>query len=302
MRRVILTAFGIGVGLGCATEQHARREEEEKENKAKPTQVVVVQTRKHDEATALAEQERRRQAEARLREATRRATEARMRAELEAERARRLKLEREQEAERAQEAKLRAQQADRELEAARSAQAQLAQELEAERARSRVREEARASEERARLDAEERARSALEQVANVRQEARGLVVTLAAPVLFAFDDATLLSSAKQRLDAIADALRASGSEIFLVEGHTDAKGSDSYNIDLSRRRAEAVRSYFLSRGVPPEQIRAYGYGEHRPVASNASPEGRANNRRVEIILPGFGRGGSGAAEENASRQ
>ena len=301
MRRWMIAALALGGGVGCASDEHARREEQ-RDKQRKAAQVVVVQTRKHDETAVRAEEERHRQAEARLREAAKREAEAKARAELEAERARRLRLEREQEAERAREAALRAKQADRELDAARSAQAQLAQELEAERERARAREQEREGEARARLEAEERARAALEQIANVRQEARGLVVTLAAPILFAFDDANLLPSAQQRLDAIADALRASGNELFIVEGHTDAKGSDAYNIDLSRRRAEAVRGHLLSRGVPQQQIRAYGYGEHRPVASNGSPEGRANNRRVEIILPGFGMGGSGAPEETAPRK
>jgi outer membrane protein OmpA-like peptidoglycan-associated protein len=292
----MIAVLGLGVGFGCASEEHARRDEQG-DKQRKGTQVVVVQTHKQDEAAAKDEQERQRQADARLREAARREAEARTRAELEAERARRLQLEREQQAEQARQAALRAQQTDRELEAARAAQAQLAQELEAERERARGREQAEANEARARVEAEERARAALEEVANVRQEARGLVVTLAAPILFAFNDATLLPSAQQRLDAIADALHASGNELFIVEGHTDSKGSDAYNLDLSRRRAEAVRAQLLSRGARPEQVRAYGYGELRPVASNASPEGRANNRRVEIILPGFGIGGSGAGDE-----
>lgn len=256
----------------------------------------MVQTRRHDDSAERAAQERQRQEEARQREAQQREADARARAQLEAERERRLRAERAAEAQRLEAERLRAQQTERELEAARVAQEQLAHELEEERARAREREEAFAAQEKARLEAEQHARRALEQVANVRQEARGLVVTLAAPILFAFDDANLLPSAKQRLDVIADALRASGNDFFLVEGHTDAKGSDSYNVDLSRRRAESVRSYFMSRGVPAEQIRAYGYGEHRPVASNDSPEGRANNRRVEIVLPEFGMGGSGSQQ------
>ena len=61
-------------------------------------------------------------------------------------------------------------------------------------------------------------------------------------------------------------------------------GSDAKNLDLSQRRAEAVRSYLVSQGVKPERIKAVGKGETVPVADNKSPEGRANNRRVEIVV------------------
>jgi outer membrane protein OmpA-like peptidoglycan-associated protein len=316
MRRVLTTALGIGLAWGCAADEHARREESKsssKESKAKEkgTGYVIVQTRTRNDAAAQAEQQRvqaeqqrMREAEARVREAADREAEARAKAELEAERAQRLKAERASEADRAELAQLRAQQAQRELEQARQAQAQLSKDLEEERQRARAQaqaladaQRARVEAERARVQAEQNARGALEQVATVRQEARGLVVTLAAPVLFGSNDATLLPSAQERLDVVADALRASGNESFRVEGHTDSRGSDNYNIELSRRRAEAVRTFLMSRGVDPDQIRAYGYGEQRPVASNASPEGRANNRRVEIVLPNFGVGGAGGPNE-----
>ena len=70
----------------------------------------------------------------------------------------------------------------------------------------------------------------------------------------------------------------------VVEGYTDSKGPPWSNIDLSRRRAEAVRSYLVSRGCPTDRIVARGMGSDRPVADNASGEGRANNRRVEIVI------------------
>lgn len=71
---------------------------------------------------------------------------------------------------------------------------------------------------------------------------------------------------------------------IVVEGHTDSQGSDSSNQALSERRAQAVVSFLVSRGVSAEQIRAQGLGESRPIADNNSPEGRANNRRVEIVI------------------
>jgi outer membrane protein OmpA-like peptidoglycan-associated protein len=324
MRRALMGALGLGLAWGCAGEEHARRQDA----KEKGTKVTIVQTRTRGEDGAQsdqqraqaererAEQQRRREAEARLREASERESQARMRAELEAERAQRMRAERAVEADRAELAQLRAQQAQRELEQARQAQAQLRKELEEERQRTKSQaealseaqraraesERARAEAEGARTQAEQSARGALEQVASVRQETRGLVVTLAAPVLFGVNDATLLPSAQERLDAIADALRASGSEMFRIEGHTDSRGSERYNLELSQRRAEAVRSFLVARGVNPDQIRAYGYGEQRPIATNATADGRANNRRVEIVLPNFGVGGAGGPRQGQDQR
>jgi len=70
----------------------------------------------------------------------------------------------------------------------------------------------------------------------------------------------------------------------VVEGHTDAKGSETYNLDLSARRAEAVRSYLVSQGVDQSRVSSQGLGFARPIADNKSAEGRANNRRVEIVV------------------
>jgi outer membrane protein OmpA-like peptidoglycan-associated protein len=75
----------------------------------------------------------------------------------------------------------------------------------------------------------------------------------------------------------------------VIEGHTDSRGSDSHNVDLSQRRAEAVRTYLVSRGYPSERIQAHGIGKGRPTTSNDTSEGRANNRRVEIIVQPAGK-------------
>jgi len=86
------------------------------------------------------------------------------------------------------------------------------------------------------------------------------------------------------LDEVATALQKSDAEKFVVEGHTDSIGSDATNEELSYRRAQTVHDYLIERGVPAEKIRAVGYGKSRPVADNTTAEGRANNRRVEIII------------------
>ena len=136
-------------------------------------------------------------------------------------------------------------------------------------------------------DSEKRAADALAELAKlaaVKEEERGLVVTLSGGVLFRSAESTLLSSAQVKLDQVAKALLAVNARNLIVEGHTDSRGSESYNQGLSQRRADAVRDYLVQRGYPANRIQTRGKGEGSPIADNASPEGRANNRRVEIII------------------
>ena len=143
------------------------------------------------------------------------------------------------------------------------------------------------TERQARLAAEKKAEEAtanLAKIAMVKQEARGLVITLSGSVLFTSGRSTLLANARPKLDEVATALQKSDAEKFVVEGHTDSIGSDATNEELSYRRAQTVHDYLIERGVPAQKIRAVGYGKSRPVADNTTAEGRANNRRVEIII------------------
>jgi outer membrane protein OmpA-like peptidoglycan-associated protein len=94
----------------------------------------------------------------------------------------------------------------------------------------------------------------------------------------------LLPSAQVKLDQVANALLAVRARNLIVEGHTDSQGSEAYNQGLSQRRADAVRDYLVQRGYPADRIQTRGMSEGSPIADNASPEGRANNRRVEIII------------------
>jgi outer membrane protein OmpA-like peptidoglycan-associated protein len=137
------------------------------------------------------------------------------------------------------------------------------------------------------IDSEQRTADALAELAKlaaVKEEERGLVVTLTGGVLFRSAKSTLLSSAQVKLDQVANALLAISARNLIVEGHTDSQGSESYNQSLSQRRADSVRDYLVQRGYPADRIQARGKGEGSPIADNASPEGRANNRRVEIII------------------
>ncbi len=143
------------------------------------------------------------------------------------------------------------------------------------------------AEQKARLEAEERtaaALAALARLAAVKEEARGLVITLSGSVLFRSDEATLMPGAELKLNQVAEALLASKTRNVVVEGFTDSQGADQYNIDLSQRRADTVRNYLVQRGFDATRIQGRGIGEGRPVADNATAEGRANNRRVEIVL------------------
>lgn len=144
-----------------------------------------------------------------------------------------------------------------------------------------------AQEKAARQDAEKRAKEALAdlaKLAQVKEESRGMVITLSGQVLFASGKSTLLPAALSSLDNVATALKSTPDRSAVVEGHTDSAGARSFNMELATARAQSVREYIVSRGVPADQIRAVGIGPDRPVADNKTADGRANNRRVEIIV------------------
>ena len=126
--------------------------------------------------------------------------------------------------------------------------------------------------------------AALAKLAAVKEEPRGLVITLSGSVLFRTDQSSLLPEAQTKLNEVAEALLSDPGRSLVVEGHTDSQGGTSHNQDLSQRRADSVRAYLIGQGYAANQITALGKGEGSPVADNGSPEGRSNNRRVEIII------------------
>jgi outer membrane protein OmpA-like peptidoglycan-associated protein len=139
-----------------------------------------------------------------------------------------------------------------------------------------------------RLQAEQAQQQALEalgKIENVKQEPRGTVITLSGSVIFASGKSDLLPAARNKLSEVATALSQNEAESkIVIEGHTDSVGSPEANQELSMRRAEAVRDALVSSGVNRERVSVEGYGASRPVADNDSPAGRANNRRVEIVV------------------
>jgi outer membrane protein OmpA-like peptidoglycan-associated protein len=145
-----------------------------------------------------------------------------------------------------------------------------------------------AAEKARREDAEKRAALAnadLARIASVKHEERGTVITLSGSVLFASNKFALLPAAMAKLSQIAEALLKGDPEAtFVVEGHTDSQGKADANHELSVLRANAVRTELIAQGVSADRITSEGHGSEQSIADNKSAEGRANNRRVEIVV------------------
>jgi len=116
-----------------------------------------------------------------------------------------------------------------------------------------------------------------------KQSERGIILTLE-DIVFGFNSATLEPGGERTVGRIAEFLKEYEKRKVLIEGHTDSRGSDSYNRTLSERRADAVKQSLVSAGVSSDRVKTSGLGEQYPVASNDSDEGRAKNRRVELII------------------
>jgi OOP family OmpA-OmpF porin len=119
--------------------------------------------------------------------------------------------------------------------------------------------------------------------AGAKVDARGceLVITLKG-VNFEFDSDRLTADSTVILDQAVAVLKQRPNAAIEVQGHTDARGKDAYNLKLSERRARAVQDYLVKAGIPAGQLTATGFGEAQPVASNDTDEGRAENRRVDL--------------------
>lgn len=159
---------------------------------------------------------------------------------------------------------------------------------EAEKAKIRAEAEA-ARAEAARAEAEA-AKAAMNQLKEeltelkTRQTDRGLVITLG-DVLFEFNKSELIPGAARNLEPLVVALKDNPEQTIEIEGHTDSIGSEQYNIDLSKKRADAVKSFLVRYEIDANRISTKGLGYEFPVASNKTEAGRQQNRRVEIILP-----------------
>ena len=170
----------------------------------------------------------------------------------------------------------------------------LAREKNAKRAEAAADESRGRAEDALRMAEEERtkAREAIAEAAELsqaldelkaEQTERGLVLTLT-DVLFDTGKSEVKPGAGRAMDKLAEYLEKSGSTAIVVEGHTDSRGTEELNRALSNNRAASVRKALLDRGVAADRVSFEGKGEAFPVASNETPAGRQQNRRVEIIV------------------
>ena len=258
---------------------------------------MAVKQRAEDEAQARAAAEK----------AAAEAREAKARADAEAEAKRRAEAEEAQkaaeaarlEAEKAKaEAEQAAQEAARQREEAEKAKAEALAQQQALAAETAKAQQAAAQSEQLRQQAEKekqdlRARllQQLNSILATRDTARGLIANMS-DVLFKTGSFELMPAARERLAKVSGILLAYPSLHVQVEGHTDSVGSDEYNQDLSEKRARAVRDYFVQQGIAADSIEAHGFGKTQPIASNETPEGRQQNRRVELVLSGDAIGSS----------
>jgi outer membrane protein OmpA-like peptidoglycan-associated protein len=163
--------------------------------------------------------------------------------------------------------------------------ARLQEQVDQERARA---DAAQAELQKARSEAAEATRVAefqrqLAAIAQTRAEDRGIIVTLPG-IYFDTGKSTLKSGAKNILSRISSQLKANPSASVIIEGHTDSVGSEMTNRRLSTARAEAVREYLVSEGVPSTRFTVVGHGESAPIATNDTAAGRQQNRRVELVF------------------
>ena len=111
-------------------------------------------------------------------------------------------------------------------------------------------------------------------------------VTFEADTFFDFDKSTLKPEGKAKLEDLVSKLIGTDIEVVVATGHTDSVGTEAYNLKLSMRRANAVKAFLVSKGIPADRVFTEGKGESKPVASNKTSEGRAKNRRVDVEVVG----------------
>lgn len=119
---------------------------------------------------------------------------------------------------------------------------------------------------------------------SVTRQGDYIILNMPSNITFTTDSASIQPAFYPTLNSVALVLKEYNQTLVDVYGHTDSTGSDQHNLDLSRRRAASVADYLVAQGTSGERFAVIGVGEAQPIASNATPEGRAQNRRVEIRL------------------
>jgi outer membrane protein OmpA-like peptidoglycan-associated protein len=275
---------------------------------AEEARVMAVKKKAEEDAAAAAaarealakaqtEAEAKRRADAEAARAQ--AESARAQAEAAKADAERMKAEAQKAAEEAALQRQAAEKAKQEADAARaSAEAQQqALAVEADKARKAAEESDRLRQQAEKEKSDLRARllAQLNTILSTRDTARGLIANMS-DVLFKTGSFELLPGARERLAKISGIVLAYPGLHLEVEGHTDSVGGDDYNMTLSQKRAEAVRDYLVQQGISDGTIVARGLGKSGPVATNDTPEGRQQNRRVELVLSGEAIGGVDTAD------
>ncbi len=120
--------------------------------------------------------------------------------------------------------------------------------------------------------------------AEVARVGEGILVTFDSGLMFDFDSYALRATTKSNLQELASTLKKYDDTDILIEGHTDSKGSEEYNLDLSKKRAKTVADYLTSQGVRVTRLNTVGYGEGQPIETNDTEAGRQANRRVEVAI------------------
>lgn len=237
-----------------------------------------------EEARARAEEAtaQRQQAEQQALAAQQSAQQAQQQAELARQQAQQERAAAEQARQQAEAIRQQAEQQRQNAEAQQQAALQQQQQLQTEAQRAQFRAQ-QAEQEREQMRA--RLLQQLNQVLQTRDSARGLIVNMS-DVLFDLNKATLKPGAKIRLAKVAGIIQAYPDLKLNIEGFTDSTGTPQYNQVLSEKRAATVRDYLISQGVPANNAMARGFGQADPVASNATPEGRQLNRRVDLVVSG----------------
>lgn len=273
--------FQKASGLLKQAEDYHRRDQR------KPTAMIAreaVQTAEDARLISIQRMKEEQAANARRAAAERLAESSRARAQ--AEEQQRLEAERRAQAE--QQAQL-AERAKQQADAAKAAAVAQQQVLAAEAEKARLaKEQADRARVAAEMDREKMRKELLTQLNSImetRETARGLIVNMS-DVLFDTGRFTLRPAAREKLAKLAGILLTHPTLKLEVEGHTDNVGGEEYNQRLSEQRASSVRDYLVSQGIPMTNIAAQGFGKTAPVASNETPAGRQQNRRVELVVSG----------------
>jgi outer membrane protein OmpA-like peptidoglycan-associated protein len=243
---------------------------------AEESRVMAVKQKAEEEAQAQAAAEKKAAEERAAKARADAEAEAKARAEAEAARAQ------------AEAAKAEAERMKQEAEAAKAEAVAQQQALaaEADKAREAAQsDQLRQQAEKEKQELRARLLQQLNTVLSTRDTARGLIANMS-DVLFKSGSFELLPSARERLAKVSGIVLAYPGLHLQVEGHTDSVGSDEYNQQLSEKRAQAVRDYLVQQGIASSAVVASGLGKTAPVASNDTPEGRQQNRRVELVLSG----------------